>query len=343
MGFWKTYWGFTPFVRVCLAVSLVLGVSLLVLCLWGDSTHPPWFWPSWWHRLGYGLNIFASFTAFLIGVPIALVVLDTIKSDAAQKQQIESVNRISKVAWSDFSKAVHDLCTDERINATKMADDKSSATDQVQAEHDLILEKIEACRNAIRAVPKQNPSRIAHAADLKSFLAIHATTFEQRRKAVDEQCGSEYTLRPKWNYTLSLWQVLDTHVRLRRMEFELEPMAQDSYRNILDKMTSTRNDMFGFLEAHNGKSSHEEGFTSMLSLQSIMESFLSLSEQQIIVILDEHYSEHIGIGLDTYWMRAWQASTFLSLLRISVNAVTKSGWPGKATKPKSEKEIDAKP
>jgi hypothetical protein len=338
VGFWKTYWGFSPLVRVCLAVLLVLGVCLLVLCLWGDSAHPPWFWPSWWHKLGYGLNIFASFTAFLIGVPIALVVLDTIKSDYAQQEQIDAVNRISSEAWSDFSKPVHDLCTDERIKALENADDHSSATDQVQTEHDLIIEKMEACRDALR---KDRTSALAHVADLKSFLAAHATTLEQKRKAVDEQFGTKYKLRPTWNYILSRWQALDTHVRLRRMEFELEPMDQEWYKDILDKLSSSENALFDFLQVHGGTSSGREGIATMSNLQSIMDVSVNLPDQQLVVIFDNQYNEYIGSGVTGYWNEAFSASIFLRTLKIAVDQVTKSGWPENATKPKRETELAA--
>lgn len=310
----------------------MLGVCLLGFGLWVELSPPP-LWPSWWHKLGYGLNIFATFTTFLIGVPIALVVLETIKSNAAQNQQIESVNRISKVAWSDFSKAVHDLCTDQRMNAVKNTEDDSSAADQVQAEHDLIIEKMEACRDAIR---KDQTSALAQIADLKSLFATHATTLEQKRKAVDQQFGTEYSLRPKWNYIVSLWQVLDTHVRLRRMEFELEPMNRESCKRILDNLSSSENDMFDFLQVHGGTGSRKEPIATMLNLQSIMDTYLDVADQQLAVIFDNHYYEYIGSGVPSYSMKASEAWMLLVTLKMSVDQVTKSGWPENATKPQRE-------
>jgi hypothetical protein len=331
VGFWKTYRGFSPFVQVCLALSLVLGVCLLVLCLWGDSTHPPWFWPRWWHKLGYGLNIFASFTAFLIGVPIALVVLETIKSNAAQKQQIESVNRISKVAWSDFSKEVLDLCTDERINAVESTQNDSSPTDQVQAEHNIIMEEMEACRNAVREHRQReganSASALAQIAALKRFLATHATTLSQRRRAVDEQFGTKSNLRPKWNYIVSLWQVLDTPVRLRRMEFGLEPIPKEWYKGILDNMSSSENVIFDFLQIHSGTRSRRRGIASISDLEALMDAILNLPPRLLLFVLENNYDEYIGSGVTTYWLKASLARTFLKVLKFEVDQVTRSGWP----------------
>ncbi len=317
-----------------MALSLVVGLCLLGLGFWGELAPPCW-WPDWWHKLGYGLNIFASATGFLIGVPIALVFLETIKSNAAQQAQIDQVNRISEAAWSEFSKAIDELCSDERVGAVNRTNNASSATDQVQAEHDIIIERLEASRAAIRSNPNKAMDEIA---DLKTFLATHATTFEDKRKAVDKQFGTRHTLRPKWNYVLSSWRVLDEHVRVRRLEFELAPMSQESYTNILDKLSSDDdNNLFEFLHVHSGgaKSAFREGgITSMTDLAALIDISLEMPADQLANILTKHYNEWIGSSLKHYWTNAFGAYLFLTSLKMSVESVATRGWPGNATKPK---------
>jgi hypothetical protein len=328
VGFWKALLGFSWTARICFGLSLLLGLILLGLGFWGELSqpNPPSWWPQGqWKKLGYGLNILASLTGFLIGLPIALVFLETIKSNALEKKEIESVTRISKAAWTDFSVAINDLCTDKRIDAVKSTDDDSSPAAQVNTEHDVIMEKLEACRAEIC---RDRSKASAQIASLKTFLAAHATTFEEKRKVVDSEFGNDFTLRRKWNYILSLWQVLDTHVRLRRIELELEPMEKDTYTRLLDDLTSDENPVFVFLNLHDGVSSKEDGLTSMLSLQSLMDTLISLPDSQLEIILIQHYAEYIGIGVKSYDIKAWSASMFLSMLKLTVNHVTKSGWPG---------------
>lgn len=328
--------GFEPPTRRWLRVSFFSGIALLILGVWIDAFSPCALW-AWWHGLGlgYSLNILAAFTGFLIGVPVTVVLLDRFKSDLAEKAQIESVNRISKAAWEDFSKAIDELCSDERVEAVHRTDEGSSATDQVQAEHDLIIERLEACRAAIRSDPNSAMDEIA---DLKRFLATHSTTFEEKRKAVDGQFGTRYTLRRKWNYIISLWRVLDEHVRVRRIEFELAPMSQESYTSILDKLTSNDdNDLFGFIDVHSGaKSFRRSGITAMADLQSIMDVSLGLSDEELANIVAHRYDEWIGSSLKYYWTKATAAYIFLTSLKMTVESVTRSGWPVNAAKPETK-------
>jgi hypothetical protein len=329
--------GFEPPTRRWLKVSFFLGIGLLIIFVWLDAFSPCAL-RAWWHglRLGYSLNILATFTGFLIGVPVTVVVIDRFKSNLAEKLQIESeiasVNRISKAAWEDFSKAIDELCSDERVQAVTHAQNDSSATDQVQAEHDLIIERLEASRTAIRGDPNSAMDEIA---ELKGFLATHSTAFEEKRKAVDEQFGTRYTLRRRWTYIISLWRVLDEHVRVRRIEFKLAPMSRDSYESILDKLTSNDdNDLFGFLDVHSGaKSFRGGGITAMADLQSIMDVSLGVEDEQLANLLAHHYDEWIGSGLKYYWTKAFAAHMFLTSLKMTVQSVTKSGWPVNATRP----------
>src|SRR5262249_46831046 len=163
---------------VCIAMSFLFGIALLIVGLWGELYPPPW-WPLWWKNLGYGLGMLASFTSFLIGVPVVLIVLESFKSNLAQDLQIESVNRISKAAWNDFAKAVADLCTAERINAVMHTEDDSSAVAQLQAEHDLIMETLHKFHDEIQ---RDSSSASKKAANLKAFLAAHAGILEEKHK-----------------------------------------------------------------------------------------------------------------------------------------------------------------
>jgi hypothetical protein len=62
----------------------------------------------------------------------------------------------------------------------------------------------------------------------------------------------------------------------------------------------------------------------------------SSTERDVARVLDK-YDEFFGLsGVPNYFLRSFQAFSFLDHLRISVEFVTGSGWPENATKPKPE-------
>ena len=213
MGFWKTYRGFSCTAQSLMAASFAIGWCLLGLGFWGEL-HPPWFWPQWWHKLSYGMNIFASATGFLIGVPIALVIVDTIKSSAAQKAQIDSVNRISKAAWRDFSSAVEDLCNDTRLktlydyesyedeDGVKKERDISPVAAIIE-EHMAITSQIIACRNAIKFSPGDVANEIQK---VKESVGPHVDNLKKNSKLVQKEFGYGLSsnIKESWTRMISL-------------------------------------------------------------------------------------------------------------------------------------------
>ncbi|MEM6109823.1 hypothetical protein AAHS21_26870 [Mycobacterium sp. 050272] len=337
--------GFEPTARRWLKASFVSGIAFSVFLIWLDAFSPRAL-RTWWHglSLGYTNNILAAATGFLIGVPVTVVVIDRFKSNLAEKiqteAQIASVNRVSKAAWRDFAEAVDEFCNDERVEAVNHRQDRPTATDQLQAEHDLIIERLQACRAAIASNPN---SALAEIANLKPFLASHSTTLEARRRAVDQQFGTKYYVRRNWNYIVSRWRVLDEYVRVRRIEFELEPIPRNYYETILDALSSgDDNDLYGFLDAHSGaKSSRWRGIAAILDLQHIVDIAIGMPDAQLANMLANHYDDWIGPGLKQYWTKALGAHIFLTSLEMRVQTVTLSGWPQNATRPRRQAVTDS--
>src|SRR4051812_36351925 len=90
----QTFRGFSLTTRIAfgmmLAGGLIMGASLWLTDIGIGFTQPQLlthFDGEWLRRHAYIPNILAGFTGFLIGVPIAAVVLDTVKSDYAREQQ----------------------------------------------------------------------------------------------------------------------------------------------------------------------------------------------------------------------------------------------------------------
>ncbi|NTY58734.1 hypothetical protein [Mycolicibacterium sphagni] len=321
MGLWNTYRGFGGFWQFCLALSFVAGLGAAGLGIWGEYTEAS-FMPSWWNRMPYGVNIASSLTAFMVGVPVASVVLETMTSNRIEKAQKESVNRVSKEAWSNFTKAIHELCSEERKDAI------SSTAKMVEGEHDLIVNEFRRCRLEISNKPVPQ-SILGEIEKLRIFLLHHVPILAQRCEAVNEQFGREHQIRPKWNYILSLWQVLDTHVRLRRMEFQLDPMDEDTYSRILNDLMSDENPLFEFLTLHSGYGVQDGAVTSMMGLHALLNAAMMMPDDELF-----RFIKHWDDRLMGYYPAALHTSVFLMGLRMNVDSVTRDGWPDKVKSPR---------
>jgi hypothetical protein len=325
VGFRETYRGFGKWTQRWLLVLFVGGICLLGLGFWVELCPPSW-WPRSWNNLGYVLNILATFTGFLIGVPVASVVLETIKSNQVLNAQIDSVNRISRAAWSDFSKAVLDLCSDERRKALQ------SPTDQVRTEHDVIIERLKRSRDRIQANRNLVSTEVP---ELQEFIREHRPILSGKLEAVNQQFGTRSTLERQWAMILALWDLLDAHVRLRRFEYRLEPMRETYYIQLRNSMTRPDNPIFEFTKVNDerGTSILPESISMLLGTLKQLELY---TEDYVVRVL-EHFEEFFGLnGISNYLSRSVAALSFLDRLRISVEGVTGAGWPENATKPKQD-------
>lgn len=64
-------------------------------------------------EVGLSAQPFNSIVGFLIGVPVALVLLTTLANEREDKQ----LERLSYAAWDDFAERVKIFCSDSRIEA----------------------------------------------------------------------------------------------------------------------------------------------------------------------------------------------------------------------------------
>ncbi len=329
LSFVRSFRGFGTATQAVFVLMFVGGVILCV-SLWLTDlgigfTEPHWltrFNAEWLRSHSYIPNILAGLTGFLIGVPVALIVLETIRSDYAQKQQIDAVNRITSVAWRDFSDAIKVLCSNQRIKAAENTKDHSSPTDQVQAECKLIFETLEATRDLIR---EDRTSADIEIPKLRTFLVEHNEKLKIKYDAVTKQFGSEDEFRREWSYAVALWEVIDTHVRLRRIEFDLPKMNTKTYVRIRDYMTSPDNAVNDFFNVHS-RTTQGSKIKSVRDLQITINVLLELSDSQIGSLLDGAWSEYFGTGILDYWSEAHSAGVFLQILDANILAVSLSEW-----------------
>jgi hypothetical protein len=205
-----------------------------------------------------------------------------------------------------------------------------SAVATLVAEHDAMINTIESCRDAIRRDPN---STAAHIASLRNTIDAHEPALREKYDAVTQTFGTDHQLRSQWSLISAFWEVLDIPIRLRRMEFELKRMDDSLYIRLRDSMTSSGNPVFQFLDVHSGASSGDR-VDSMKSLLFFLSTFQFLPDPQIVTIIDDQYEEHLGGGgVADYASNAREARLFLDSLKVTVRAVTESGWPAYAAKP----------
>ena len=314
--------GFSRRARCWLAASFVLGLCLLGWC--SSVDFPPSWWPRWLHNTGYEQNILAAFTSFLIGVPVALILLERVKSNYAQNVQIDAVNRISKAAWSDFSDAVIELCSDERQNALLGTEDDPSVADQVRIEHDLIIERLKRTRTRIRANQNSVGTEVR---ELQEFIKEHRPILGQKLEAVKQQVGTRSTLEQSWAMILALWEVLDAHVRLRRLKYRLEPIDETYYIRIRNSMTRPDNPIFEFTRVNEKIGKRTMLAESIKDILIILEQLENWPENKVVNVLDKFDEFFSWNGISDYFSRSFSAMSFVQQLRLSVEFVTLSGWP----------------
>jgi hypothetical protein len=123
-GVVDTYLGFGVATRLIFAAlflaGAIMGVSLWLTDLGAGFTEPRWlfrFNAKWLSDHAYIPNILAGFTGFLIGVPVAAVVLATFTTQREEKVALDRVNRLSKSAWYTFRDAAYEFCSKERVEA----------------------------------------------------------------------------------------------------------------------------------------------------------------------------------------------------------------------------------
>lgn len=75
----------------------------------------------------------------------------------------------------------------------------------------------------------------------------------------------------------SLWDVLNTHVRLRRMEYGLDPMPKNLYSDIVDALTAPENPLFDFFDVHGSSSTGDNRIGGILDLETMIDICLTMS------------------------------------------------------------------
>jgi len=330
VGFWDTFRDFRPWTRRTLVASFLLGVFLLIafwltdlvfnLTLGGWDPKPEWlrhFNYEWFQNHAYISNIYAGFTSFLIGVPVAAVVLATFTIEREDQAALEKVNRLSEVAWREYRDAIEEYCGEQQIEKFEAA---------VKAMLDIHDETFKQFGN-YRDAPRTHRDY----SDQIAFLAEQIPRWSAALTDLSHRVGLETTLRLKWYALRDDWTTLHQYVRLQRLDRGLRWMDRDVNSYLQLRMSSEEHPFVGFMRIHEGPYRHNIVSDSMASAVENLEQLVKLDNSAFDVVVVHKIENYFPrfIVLD-YKEEAAKAVEALRGLRSAVEQVETANWPANA-------------
>ena len=318
----KTYSSFKPFTRILLLLSLVAGVIVLIVC-WtidlGDS--------AWWHRHAYIPNIWAGFTGFLIGAPVALVILATFTAEREQNETLKRVNRLSQLAWDNFVSSAQKFCTPERMKAV------AEGADEVKRRHD---DAFDAVQNYITVIRGGRPGPYNPDELIDAVNAIEKS-YEPFQTAVSSVTGAlkdPETLAVEWSAIVGAWNTLDQYVRLQRLERNLAWFDPEIDAELRKWLSRPQSPLGQFAELHGFDIKHKTNVKTMVEAVDAVGVYIQLDEDARARALRASTSRFGYVKVRDYLAYAIDASFFLGRFPDCVNKVIDANWPASETKPK---------
>lgn len=303
-----------------LLAGLVLFVSLTLTDLGIGFTRPHWvthYGAEWLRNHAYIPNILAGFTGFLVGVPIALVVLETVTGTREDKVEVDKAKRVSAAAWHDFRSAAMEFANADRRHALL-----NDAPINIYPIYEEILEQLRAYRGE---EPFVAPTREQYDS-LMTYLKDKEVKFKSEIDSVTRKVGDIDELLKSWSRVLSTWSVLNTYVRSRRIELDRPWFNDDSNSTLVSSLATTANPLSDFSHVHSGFGL--EPPASMTMAHSWVRSYILWADKDKLDGVLQSDRKVFGIeGVDRYREQAQQAGLFLTGLSATIKLIDDEGWP----------------
>jgi hypothetical protein len=353
MGIRDTFNDFKPLTRFLLLLSFVGGLLLLIgftltdagvdLTLWGWDPKPRWlkrYNADWLHSHAYIPNILAAVTGFLIGAPVALLVLAAFTVQREETQALKRVNSISLQAWNRFRDSVFELCSDERLEGLRVN------ADLVQRIHNDIYEEYRAYRErGMQTVPYQSgPIRGARQRgmnseetdDFQRYLAANEEEFMAQINEVFNRVGNDHSFQVQWAGVRTNWTTVDQYVRLQRIERNLRWFNAAVDAELSHRLSDTVNPLTEFFDVHHVRKRHSND--SMLAARAVVLHDAQLPKEELDSKLLSGQSSGSLFGhqpVTNYYATALKVRGELEALKGAVLRVDREGWPAKFTAPET--------
>lgn len=320
VGFGQTFASFKLSTRVLLIVSLILGIAALVVGLILDETKPTWL-----DGLNYLPNIWAALTGFLIGAPVALIVLATFTVQREDRTALQRVNRLTEIAWKEFRDNVFEFCSDERLSAL------TDGTSEVQRHHDEIVKAFAWYRNKAEQSKFHHTTQQEYDNTQSEGQRTH-TTMARRYGA---PCGRITT-----NVGMRYWRVGALWINT----FACNVWKETCDGSIVKLMPTCETDcLIPKIRFSRFSETHEMGRPNN---SSNMFNALGIARGLAIADKDKFDKRWLGpstpdfpfSGVTNYSSCAGSAASSLLRLRDAIQQVEAEKWPASATTPSDEVE-----
>ena len=319
---------YKPITRSLIILAFFIGLAILIVCWTIDLRDD-----KWWHGHTYIPNIFAGITGFLIGAPVALVVLATFTLEREENTALKRVNRLSLHAWYEFSDAVNNFCTMERIDAMQ------KLAPEVEKAHDEAFKVVQRYISYARAGGASNTLEFQN---IMEAMGATALDFNKQVNAMNNSIGDSGTLEMQWSVVVGAWNILDQYVRLQRSERYLEWFDKALGHNgrthradadIRRWMSRTKNPLQEFAEVHGDSVEIKHSANTMVEASNAILWYAGYEETKRRELLLSGNGVFGHTQVPNYKARYQAASDFLIRLLGSVSDVDFANWPACASEP----------
>jgi uncharacterized protein YutE (UPF0331/DUF86 family) len=321
-GFVTTFGSFKLFTQTLIVVSFVVGIALLVV-VWRIDLSSQWF-----HGHAYIPNICAALTGFLIGAPVALVILATFQAEREQNEILVRVNRLSQLAWDNFVSSAQRFCTPERMKAVGT---DAYAVDKL---HKDAFHAVQSYVLAIRGGQPQNPNAQDDA--IEAINKSHPP-FETAVSGITHVLRNPETLSVEWSALVGAWNTLDQYVRLQRLERNLAWFDPEIDAELRKWLSRPQSPLGVFAELHGFGINQKSTDNTMASAAMAVSVYTKLDRDALRRALQRNSSKFCDVmEVRDYLAYAKEASFFLSRLRNCVNKVISADWPASEKVPQDD-------
>ncbi|GJO17858.1 hypothetical protein NJB1507_08330 [Mycobacterium marinum] len=299
--------------------GVVLCVSLWLTDVGIGFDKPHWitrYNGAWLREHSYVPNILAGFTGFLVGVPVALVVLQAVIGKREDNVEIAKAKRVSAAAWGDFRSAVTEFASSTRRNALL-----NDALTDVYPLYEEIYKRLRDYRGEKPFFP---PTQEQHD-KLIAYLKSKETKFKTEINSVTTKVGNIDELLKLWSRVLSTWSVVNVYVRSRRIELDLPWFSDDSNSTLVSALATTESPLSDFTHVHNGF-----GLRPPVSMDMAHQWVLSYTrwDKDKLDRTLQSDDKVFGVeGVKDYQKRSQRAGLFLNGLQQTIKQIDEEGWP----------------
>ncbi|CKI23851.1 Uncharacterised protein [Mycolicibacterium smegmatis] len=299
--------------------GIILCISLSLTDLGIGFTEPALltrFNGEWLRSHSYIPNILAGLTGFLVGVPVALVVLQTVIGKREDNVELAKAKRVTAAAWRDFRSAAFEFGSPTRRNALL-----SIALHEVYPLYEEIFKRLQDYRGQ---KPFVSPTQDQHD-ELIAYLKSKEAEFKRKIDSVTAKVGNIDELLKLWSRVLSTWSVVNVYVRSRRIELGLSWFNDDSNSILVSALATTASPLADFTHVHNGFGARPPASMDMAH-QWIL-SYIRWEKDKLDRTLQSDDKVFGVEGVEDYRKHTQQAALFLNGLHHAIKQIDEEGWP----------------